>query len=94
MASPRPMLVISETNDWSPTVPAIEFPYLKKIYSLYGKPENVENVHIENEEHNYGQLLSTKKQSYALSIIFVINYFFHLVIGGQTMIKLNILNLQ
>jgi hypothetical protein len=54
MASPRPMLVVSETSDWTQTVPAIEFPYLKKVYSLYGKPENVENVHIENEEHNYG----------------------------------------
>ncbi len=54
MASPRPMLVVSETSDWTSTVPAIEFPYLKKVYGLYGKPENVENVHIENEEHNYG----------------------------------------
>jgi dienelactone hydrolase len=54
MASPRPMLVVSETSDWTQTVPTIEFPYLKKVYSLYGKPENVENVHIENEEHNYG----------------------------------------
>ena len=54
MASPRPLLVISETSDWTKNVPEIEFPYLKKVYSLYGKPENVENVHIENEEHNYG----------------------------------------
>jgi hypothetical protein len=54
MASPRPMLVVSETSDWTQTVPVIEFPYLKKVYSLYGKPENVENIHIENEEHNYG----------------------------------------
>jgi dienelactone hydrolase len=54
MASPRPMLVVSETSDWTQTVPLIEFPYLKRVYNLYGKPENVENVHIENEEHNYG----------------------------------------
>lgn len=54
MASPRPMLVVSETSDWTQTVPTIEFPYLKKVYNLFGKPENVENVHIENEEHNYG----------------------------------------
>ena len=54
MASPRPLLVISETSDWTKDVPEIEFPYLKKVYNLYNKPENVENVHIENEEHNYG----------------------------------------
>lgn len=54
MASPRPMLVVSETSDWTETVPIIEFPYLKKVYNLYGNTENVENVHIENEEHNYG----------------------------------------
>ena len=54
MASPRPMLVVSESSDWTQTVPAIEFPYLRKVYNLYGKPENVENMHIENEEHNYG----------------------------------------
>jgi hypothetical protein len=54
MASPRPLLVVSEASDWTRTVPSIEFPYLKKVYSLYGKAENVENIHIENEEHNYG----------------------------------------
>jgi dienelactone hydrolase len=54
MASPRPMLVVSESSDWTETVPKIEFPYLTKVYNLYGKSENVENVHIENEEHNYG----------------------------------------
>ncbi len=54
MASPRPMMVISETSDWTCTVPEIEFPYLRKVYNLYGMPDNVENVHIENEEHNYG----------------------------------------
>jgi dienelactone hydrolase len=54
MASPRPLLVVSEASDWTRTVPSIEFPYLKKVYSLYGKAENVENTHIENEEHNYG----------------------------------------
>jgi hypothetical protein len=54
MASPHPMLVVSEANYFEQTVPSIEFPYLKKVYGLYGKTENVENVHIENEEHNYG----------------------------------------
>jgi hypothetical protein len=32
----------------------IEFPYLKKVYSLYGKESNFENVHLANEVHDYG----------------------------------------
>lgn len=54
MASPRPMLVISDGNDWTKDVPEIEYPYLKKVYSLYGKEGNVENVHLANEGHDYG----------------------------------------
>jgi hypothetical protein len=54
MASPRPMLVISDGDDWTKTVPTIEFPYLQKVYGLYGKQENVENVHFAAEGHDYG----------------------------------------
>jgi len=54
MASPRPMLVISDGSDWTKEVPTIEFPYLQKVYSLYGKQENVENVHLAAEGHDYG----------------------------------------
>lgn len=54
MASPRPMLVISDGSDWTRSVPEIEYPYLQKVWSLYGKTENVENVHLANEGHDYG----------------------------------------
>ena len=54
MASPRPMLVISDGNDWTQHVPVIEFPYLQKVYGLYGRKDNVENVHLANEGHDYG----------------------------------------
>jgi dienelactone hydrolase len=54
MASPRPMLVISDGEDWTRYVPEIEFPYLKKVYSLYGKADYVENVHLAKEGHDYG----------------------------------------
>ena len=54
MASPRPMLVISDGNDWTRHVPEIEFPYLERVYDLYGKKSNVENVHLPDEGHDYG----------------------------------------
>ncbi|NSW94952.1 MAG: acetylxylan esterase [Bacteroidales bacterium] len=54
MVSPKPMLVISDGSDWTQHVPEIELPYLKKIYKLYGKEENIVNVHLADEGHDYG----------------------------------------
>jgi hypothetical protein len=54
MASPRPMLVISDGGDWTQHVPVIEYPYLQKVYGLYGKQANIENVHLATEGHDYG----------------------------------------
>jgi dienelactone hydrolase len=54
MASPRPMLVVSDGDDWTENVPEVEFPYLQKVYGLYGKQNLVKNVHLANEKHDYG----------------------------------------
>lgn len=54
MAAPRPMLVISDGNDWTQNTPQIEYPWLKKIYALYGIEKNVENVHLQADVHDYG----------------------------------------
>jgi hypothetical protein len=52
--APRPMLVISSTHDWTRHTPMEEFPYIRRIYSLFGAAGKVENVHID-AEHNYNR---------------------------------------
>lgn len=54
MMAPRPLLMVSATGDWTRNTPQEEFPAVRSIYALYGKPENVENVHID-APHNYNQ---------------------------------------
>ncbi|MCE7040026.1 S9 family peptidase [Dyadobacter sp. CY312] len=54
LAVPRPMLLISDGDDWTKNTPEVEFPHIKNIYGLYGKSELVENVHLPDEKHDYG----------------------------------------
>lgn len=54
MFAPRPMLLVAATGDWTRNVPREEFPAVRRIYELYGKPDNIETVQFE-AEHNYNQ---------------------------------------
>ena len=54
LAAPRPMLLISDGDDWTRFTPDVEFPYIQRIYELYGKKDMVENVHLSQEVHDYG----------------------------------------
>jgi dienelactone hydrolase len=52
--APKPLLLISDGEDWTKHVPNMEFPYLQRIYGLFDAKENVENAHFADEGHDYG----------------------------------------
>jgi hypothetical protein len=52
--APKPLLLISNGEDWTQNVPDLEFPHLRRIYGLFGQPEKVENAHFPKEGHDYG----------------------------------------
>ena len=54
LAAPRPQLLISNVDDWTRNTPNVEFPYLQKVYTTFGASDQVENVHLANEKHDYG----------------------------------------
>ncbi|HMU09296.1 MAG TPA: sugar phosphate isomerase/epimerase family protein [Ferruginibacter sp.] len=54
MAAPRPQLLISDGGDWTDKMPEHDLPYLQKMYSWYGKKDDVQNVHLPNDKHDFG----------------------------------------
>lgn len=54
MFAPRPMMVVSDSGDWTATVPDSEFPYLQYIYNMYGAKDKVRNIHLPGERHDFG----------------------------------------
>jgi hypothetical protein len=54
MTAPRPMLLVSDTTDWTRNLPRVEYPAIKKIYGLYGKSDAVSAVQFQ-AVHNFNQ---------------------------------------
>ena len=52
--APRPLLVVSDGGDWTSSVPYLELPYLQRVYGFYGIADQVRNVHLPDERHDFG----------------------------------------
>lgn len=53
LAAPRPLLLVSVGGDWTKNNPEVEYPYIRSVYQLYDKTDNVANVHFADEGHGY-----------------------------------------
>ena len=56
LAAPRPLLLISVGGDWTKNTPVVEYPYIRNVYSLFGEPSKVTNVHYPGRKHGYQYL--------------------------------------
>ena len=54
LCAPRPMLIISDGNDWTRNTPRVEYPYIQSVYATYNAEHKIENVHLPAEKHDYG----------------------------------------
>lgn len=60
--APKPMLLVSDGDDWTKFTPDLEFPHMQRIYAFFDAKSNVENVHLPLEKHDYGP--SKRKAAY------------------------------
>jgi len=54
LCAPRPMLLISDSGDWTADNPERVAPFLRRVYQLYGAGERFQHVHL-SEGHQFGE---------------------------------------
>ena len=52
--APRPMLLVSNGDDWTSDTPTTELPYIQRVYEYYGAHSRLKNAHYPDEGHDYG----------------------------------------
>jgi dienelactone hydrolase len=54
--APKPVLIISDGQDWTQNFPRDDYPYLRAVWNLYGQGSDaaVHNAHFAREGHDYG----------------------------------------
>ena len=62
LAAPRPMMLISDGDDWTRNTPEVEFPFIRRIYEFYGTGSSIDYAHFPDEVHDYG--ISKRKAAY------------------------------
>ncbi|MEX2231098.1 MAG: acetylxylan esterase [Cyclobacteriaceae bacterium] len=53
--APKPLLMISDGDDWTKNNPAVEYPFARHVYKLFNQEANVGNSHFPEEGHDYGK---------------------------------------
>ncbi len=54
LMAPKPMLLVSDGDDWTKHTPEFEYPFIQRVYGFYKAENQVGNAHFPAEKHDYG----------------------------------------
>jgi len=54
LCAPRPLLLVSNGEDWTKNNPRVEFPFIRQVFGAYGRQDDCELSHFQDEGHDYG----------------------------------------
>ena len=52
--APRPLLLVSDGGDWTSSSPELEYPFIQRIFGFYDAKDQVRNIHLPDERHDFG----------------------------------------